>query len=273
MKFCGLNSRKKIWTKEEVSDRLIDLEKKLNRPLSKQDISLENVGFSNIVIHRLYGSFGNAKKEIGLLKSNNYNGQPFEYYKQNITDIVRTYIKTTGNEYITWRDIESGEYGSKISHHAYLNAFKKVNEDFHLYVRSLGCMFNKNGFSHSYTFEDGEITYSNLEYKVSSFLRENGFVYNVDYFRSVPYKQFSNDSSKMNCDYYFPKNGLYVEVAGIISSNNGKWKDKEYSTEQENEYKNTLIKKEDIFIKNKLNYLFLFPEDIQTDFYKKLILS
>ena len=52
-----------------VVDTLINLEKKLGRPILKEDISLEKTGFSLIVLNRMFGGLGRAKEELGLMKS------------------------------------------------------------------------------------------------------------------------------------------------------------------------------------------------------------
>ena len=59
---------------------LINLEKELGRPITKEDISLEKTGFSMIVLDRMFGGLTNAKNELGLMKSVSAKPLSFEYY-------------------------------------------------------------------------------------------------------------------------------------------------------------------------------------------------
>lgn len=133
---------------------------------------------------------------------------------------------------------------------------------------------NPSNFSFHYTFDDGERVVSTMEYDVSLYLKSKGLKYNVDYFRDVMYKTFANINSKINCDYKIIVNGtpLYLEVAGIIyNCNNKDWKNIIYSSNQENNYKDKMIKKEKLLKENKCEYLFLFKDNFEENDYKNLI--
>ena len=274
--WCGLEETKHIWTKDEVSSALRRLEEKLNRPIISDDVIPDNVGFSTIVVDRLYGSFSKAKQEIGLLKTLPNQPLPFSYYKNSLKEIVLDYKRKTNKEYISWNDIESGKYGTrKIEHKTCMKSFQREKVDLQLFIRSLGCMMNPHSFAYTCIFEDGERSCSNMEYKVTTYLRDLGLKYDVDYFRTVLYSTFSNEKSKMNCDYVIKTEDgtLYIEVAGIIDNRHNDWKTRTYSTKIENEYRDKMILKEKIFTKNNLNYIFLFSNDMNTECYKDIILS
>ena len=67
--WCGLESNKTEKDRDFVINTLINLEKELGRPITKEDISLEKTGFSMIVLDRMFGGLTNAKNELGLMKS------------------------------------------------------------------------------------------------------------------------------------------------------------------------------------------------------------
>lgn len=176
--YCGLKSCKHIWTKEEVAKVLIDYELKLGRPIIKEDIKSENTCFSLIVIMRLYGGLSNAKKEIGLMETVMHKPiYSFEHYRDRLQKIIENYKSETGNIYISWESIESGKYGERVEHKTCKNAFERRGLDLHSFIRSNGCMINTTRFSNPYTFQDGEKVDSNLEFKVSSYLKSLGLVY------------------------------------------------------------------------------------------------
>lgn len=276
IEWCGLKETKYIWTKEEVCERLIQLQNDLDRPIVKSDITIKNVGFSNIVVNRLYGNFTKAKEEIGLWSTEKYSGLPFEYYQKVLTDIIQNYKNKEQKDYITWADIESRKYSNlKINHKTYIIAFEKANVDLYAYIKSLGCCLNPTAFSYSYIFDDGEKIDSNMEYEFSNFLRKQGYVYKKDYFRAVKYKTFSNIKSKINCDYVIILNNIpiYIEIAGIIDGYDGEWKTHNYSTKLANNYKDKMILKEKILSDSHLDYLFLFKDDMKSQKYKDIFKS
>lgn len=272
--WCGLAEAKHIWTKDEVDLALVEYEKKTGKPITRNDMTSDKVGFSSIVVNRIYGNLGNAKKELGLMKTLPTQPKSFEIYKDALTDIVKTYIKQTGRKYISWKDIESGKYGNyPHEHKTYMQSFKRAGVDLHAYINSLGCMMNPNSFSYKYTFDDGERVDSYKELEVSNYLRSLGLKYNHDYFRFVKYKTFAKDNSRRNCDYVIktPQGELYVEVAGIIHNLYYDWRNHVYPSEIENEYRDSLARKEDILNGLGFKYLFLFSNDFDSDGFKSLI--
>ena len=276
IKFCGLEQNKHIWTKDEVVSTLKEYESRVNRPIVRYDFSSDKIGFSMIVINRLYGSLSRAKKEIGLLKTLPTQPLSFEFYKSALEEIVLDYISKTNKKYISWKDIESGKYGShKIEHKTYMRSFEREKVDIHSFIHSLGCTMNPSSFSYTYTFEDGERVCSNMEYEVSTYLRGIGLKYNTDYFRSVRYRTFSNEKSRMDCDYKIitPNGILYIEVAGIIHNMYNDWKIHTYPSKIENEYRDKMMLKEKIFEENNLDYIILFADDMSDDKYKSIILN
>ena len=143
----------------------------------------------------------------------------------------------------------------------------------HAYILSLGCMMNRQTYSHAFTFPTGERVSSNYEKSVSMYLNDIGLKYNVDYRRSVKYKTFTDITTKIDCDYVIntPNGSLYIEVAGIIHNLPGGWRTYKYNNSKKIEYRDKMLLKEDLLIKNNLSYLFIFPEDITSGDYKNMI--
>ena len=275
IRWCGYSSRR--LDKEFISEKLICLENNLGRPIKRTDITTKSVGFSPIVINRIWGTLTNCKNELGLRHSSHDTSKPFSYYKEELVNILNR-IRLNGNcrNYITWRDIENINNNPKnIEHKTFTKSFKKEGVDIFAFIKSYGFNMNPSNFSFHYTFADGERVVSSFEYDMSYFLKnEFSLRYNMDYFRDVIYKKFtSHSSTKMNCDYMFEINGLsyYLEIAGIISNSDGDWENHNYSSKQEQEYQQKLLLKKQIFESNGLKYLFLFSNDFADDSYKEKV--
>ena len=135
-------------------------------------------------------------------------------------------------------------------------------------------MMNPSNFSFHYTFDDGERVVSSMEYEFSCYLRSLGYEYNKDYFRDVMYKTFSDEKSKMNCDYKIIVDDvpLYVEIAGIIyNSMDDDWREHHFSSKQEQNYQKKMIKKEQRLIESGQHFLFLFKTEMFNDDYKTIL--
>lgn len=275
VKMCGFHSNKKVMDKDEISRILIEYEKALGRPILSKDITLEKVGFSTIVINRIWGGLNKCKEDLGLKKSKSGKPLPFSHYKDNLDSILISIKQDKDRDYITWKDIENPKYNpNKIEHKTFTTAFKREGLDVFAYIKSKGFMMNPSNFSFHYTFDDGERVVSSMEYDFSHYLKEEfGYKYNIDYERDIMYKRFLpyRKSSKMNCDYVLYINGVfyYIEIAGIIHNIDNDWKNIDYTTKQEQDYKNKLIHKQELLEKNCKNYLFLFPEDFMNEKYKQ----
>lgn len=273
--WCGYESnRLKKWTKDEVASILIELQSSLDRPIKRSDIRTDNTGFSMIVINRLYGGLNNAKSEIGLAETLCTQPKPIEYYQRILKLIIEDFIKTTGRNRITWRDIESGLYGNlKVNHKTLYRAFGDAGINLYSYIKSIGCDMNDDKFSFKYTFDDGERVRSSMEYDFTQYLRSIGYVYGRDYVRDVKYSEYFDIDSKIDCDYVININGLnlFVEVAGIIFRPSGvDFSTYDYGAKRQNEYRNKMILKRRVLEEMGVNYLFLFSNDMNNETYIKL---
>lgn len=275
VKWCGFESNKLKKDDEMVGQKLIELEKKLGRHITKNDITLENVGFSEIVVTRVYGSLNKAKKKLGLLPTPPTQPLPFEYYKEKLDEILDNIKTHTNRDIISWYDIESELNNPySIEHKTLTKSFKREGVDIFAYIKSKGFMMNPSNFSFHYTFDDGERVVSSMEYEFSEYLRSLGYEYNKDYFRDVLYKTFSNEKSKMNCDYKIMIDNvpLYVEIAGIIyNCQENDWRSHTFSSKQERDYQQKMLKKEQRLIESGQHFLFLFKSEMFNDHYKNIL--
>lgn len=274
VEWCGYKSNKLKKDDLMIGQKLIDLEKKLGRHITKEDITLENVGFTNIVIDRIYGGLNNAKSELGLIKTPRNLPKEFEYYKCILDKILENIKSNTDRKCISWSDIESNINNPLLTDHkTFAKAFKREGIDIFSYIKSKGFMMNPSKYSYHYTFDDGERVVSTMEYEFSKYLRSLGFIYNKDYFRDVMYKTFSNEQSKINCDYKIIINGkpLYIEIAGMIYNfENENWRNHIFSSKQENEYRDKMINKENILIENNCYFIFLFKSEMFNNKYRDI---
>lgn len=277
--WCGFYSNKSKKDDDFIAQKLIQMEKDLHRPITKNDISLNKCGFSMIVIDRIWGGLSNAKECLGLQKTIPNIGKSFDFYKEQLDRILDVIWKIEKRKFISWTDIENKKYINECTDHkTYIKAFKKANVDFYKYIKEKGFEFRPHSAGNIYTFDNGEVTKSINEYSFSNFLRKELFLkYNIDYIRDVMYKTFSNEKSKINCDYLIKVDNdleLYIELAGMITNyKDDSWRNHQYPSERENNYRDTLIKKENLLKDNCKNYLFLFPSDMKNDKYKTILLN
>lgn len=277
VRWCGYDVHYSL-TKEFVSQKLIELENRLGRPILREDITENNIGFSTIVLNRLYGGLNDAKKEIGLMRTLPNQPLSFEYYKITLTEAFYNLKNKTGRNFASWHDLESGLYHkNNISHKSMKRAFDREGLDIFSYIKSIGFEMNPNSFGHRYVFNDGERTISSMEFDFSTYLRSIGYVYNSNYFRDVMYKKFTGETGKINCDYVIDLDNnkkLYIEIAGVIyNDKNDNWRTCYYSSKKHREYQKNLIRKENLLIESNCNYLFLFPCDMVSGDFKNILIN
>ena len=276
VEWCGYESNKlKKWSKDEVASALRALEEKLNRPLSRADINASTVGFSMIVINRLYGSLSKAKGEIGLNPEvNRPVGRGPWFYVNALKEVIEDFIKQTGRRNITWAEIESGKYaGYNVGHHSYRKAFKDINIDIDAFMKGLGCETTSGVFSRRSVMDDGEIIWSSLEYEFSTYLRSLGMQYKKDYSRDVRYSEYTHDETRCNCDYVLCIGGdrLFIEIAGMLyRPKSGDFSTHTYPDDVCNNYRDRLAYKRDMLDGVCANYLLLFSNDIKNGKYKSM---
>ena len=272
VKWLGYESNKLQRDDDEVAKKLIALEKQLGRPITRNDIKLETVGFSEIVVTRIWGSLSKCKKELGLMKTLPTQPKPFEYYKGLLDEVLDNISAATDRRIISWKDIENKKYCSvSAEHKTFTKAFKSVGIDIFAYIKSKGFMMNPSNFSFHYTFDTGERVLSTMEYDFSEFLNSLGYSYQNTYYRDIMYRSFIPNliKTKANCDYVINIDGTfyYVEIAGVISKD---WETITYNSKQKADYKRKMIQKKEWLESTGVKYLFLFPDDFQSNEYKEI---
>jgi hypothetical protein len=270
VKWCGYDPHYAL-DKEYVSNKLIELEQKLNRPITKQDITLDSVGFSEIVVVRIWGSINKMKKDLGLMKSISTKPISIEECKVRLQTRLENIYKKTGRKFVSWGDIESDEYPDKpLNHKTYHYAFRRNNENLNAYMKSLGFTMCQNNIGNTHTFDDGEIVKSTFEFDFSTYLRKH----NIEYKRNVKYKIFTDEQSKIDCDYVIQVNGkpLYIEIAGIIYNTlEDDWRNRKYASKRENSYRDKMILKEKLLLNADADFIFLFPWDMVSGKYVDIL--
>lgn len=261
--------RKSVYSKEDCIKIIYDMQKSIDRPLMYDDFRNPNKNSIGITeVKRYWGTMNNMKSELGLtVNQESMMDRQFtkDIFDQQINNIC-AYLKNENRNFITTREINTLSFCSR-----YLtldNACKKfygkklINKFEELHI-NLG----KQGRGLNYDFTDGEHTTSQYEYLFSTYLREVGLKYNIDYFRDVKYSTFIIDyNDNMNCDYIIHYRGkvIYIEIAGIINDYK-KWyyQNKVINKSRSKEaYRLKLQKKENLLKTNHFEYYILFPCDL-----------
>lgn len=278
IQWCGLENNSLKIDDDYVRNQLVNLEQQLKRPITQSDIKTSVCGFSMIVVNRIWGNLNNAKKELHLLETPKYKGQTIDYYKNKLDYVLQSIELHAHRKTVSWKDIENPEFnlnGDYSEHKTYIRVFKKNGQDVFTYIKSKGFDVADNYISMRNIFDDGEKTASNYEYDLSYFLRtELRLQYNNDYYRDVLYSSFSNEHSRMNCDYCIILNDTkyYIEVAGLLkNTTKTNWHNAIYKSNIEKEYKDKMLKKEKLLSESGNKYLILLPDDMSSGRYKKLV--
>lgn len=275
-KYLGLDSFE--LTKEECIEQIYIMSKELDRPLMYDDF--RNHEYRKVSINdirKYWNTINKMKKELGLeiIQENMIDRSlSKENFDKQLLEICE-FVKHDCRTFITTREINKNK---KWNNYWSLDRYAKsyYNKSFSLMLKENGINVGKQGSGLNFYFEDGEHTTSQYEYMFSKFLKNNGFVYNKDYFRDVKYKTFIyNYTQNMNCDYVLDINGekVYIEIAGIIEVYKiWYYKNKEITTSKSKEiYRKKLSEKEKMLKSNNLKYFILFPCDLTTENFKNII--
>lgn len=266
IRWCGFTTRKR--TKEEVVQALLDYQQKLGRPLINRDIRPDTVGFSMIVINRIWGTMSACKEELNLLPTT-YTKELYtlEKYKQRLDARLNEIKDKYGHNIVTWKDLEAhdGFITEPVDHHSIYRKFNKYGESYTDYIESKGFRFNTNSYGHITYLQDDECCRSKAEVEFSTVLQSWGFVFNQTYFRDVMYKTFCTNyqgPNRANCDYVVVHNGIrhYIELAGSLE---WAWDlTKELTDEYDIEYRKRLLEKIELLKQANVPYLILYNKDL-----------
>jgi len=268
-------------TKEQASSIIIKKQEDLGRPLLQSDFegivtSKTSVGVR--IIWKYWGNFNNMIKDLGLLshdcyfKPNSENYIPHEKIMKSIKTVCET-VKRDGRDTVMYKDFNLDKLCvEKVRKHCRLDG-TTLNKE----VKRYGCKLQRSGNGMNHRFEDGEKVVSKYEYDFSTFLRNNGFIHNVSYFRDVKYKDLDNSyKGQMNCDYKIIINNqiIYIELAGILSNQQhieAYLSNTPIVSKSKEKYRQSLNKKKSILEKNRLEYYILLPQDMNEENYRRII--
>lgn len=275
--WCGFYVHKLV-TKEKSIKLIYKMQENINRPLMYDDFRGNGCYQVSIdIVNKYWGSLNKMKESLGLqivqesMMDRQLTIESFDIMISNIVDFVfsdkRDFITTTEiNKNKNWHNSDTlNRYANKFYEKSLAEVLKENNIN-----------LGKQGSGINFIFDDGEHTTSQYEYMFSKFLRDNGFVYNKNYFRDVKYSEFiPSYKGMMNCDYVLniDNKTIYIEIAGIIES----FKEWYYQgkiitcSKSKEKYRIKLLEKESMMKKIGLKYFILFPCDLTKDNFSKII--
>lgn len=273
-----IRSRKKIdLSKDKCIQIIYDMQKKLDRPLMYDDFrhpTKDTIGIT--YIKKYWGSLNKMKEALGLeiIQESMSDKMLTKDQFDSIIEQIALDLLNSGRNFITTREINRNK-----KYPNYLTLDKSCHSYYNIgiveHAQKYNIYFGKQGHGINYIFEDGEHTTSQFEYMFSNYLKNNGFLYNKDYFRDVKYSSFIKDcKTNQNCDYviYINEIPIYIEIAGIIQDyKEWYYNDKEISSSKSKEkYRVKLKQKESMLKNNNFKYFILFPCDLTTKNFERI---
>lgn len=265
-------------TKEDCVNIIMNMQSKFNRPLEYKDFKNPNMDEIGVtMIKKYWGSLNKMKKELGLeivqesMMDKQLSKEDFDATVKNILD----FLAKENRNFTTTRDIhESSQWSSYGTLDRMSKKYYGVN--FIKYFSNFGIVFGNQGQGLNYDFDDQEHVASQYEYMFSKFLKENGFIFNKDYFRDIKYSNFINNyHGNMNCDYVIHTQNdiLYIEIAGIIADyKTWYYENRKISKSKSKEKYRIKLKEKELMLKNNgLKYFILFPCDLTQENFTNII--
>ena len=265
-------------TKDDCTNMIYKMQDRLNRPLMYQDFqnpSTDTLGVT--YIKKYWGSLNKMKEELGLeiIQESMSDKHLTKAQFDNVMEQISLDLSNSNKDFITTREIN---LCNKYPNYGTLSRLCKKYYGIGLveYAKKYNIYFGQQGRGINYTFEDGEHTTSQFEYIFSNYLKGHGFKYNINYFRDVKYSNFIKGcKTNQNCDYVLYINGIpiYIEIAGIIEDyKEWYYSDREISSSKSKEkYRIKLNQKESMLKNSNLKYFILFPCDLTTENFERII--
>lgn len=249
-------------SKETAIQLIFKKANSLGRNLTQEDFanpSHDEIGRK--VVDKYWGTFNNMLKDLGFeinQESMTDRSKPIEELKKDIIRLCNYIEETENRRLITFNDINDCAWC--LDTNTYDKHFKeKLNISLVQFINDLGYQTNKCGMGMVFQFDDGEITTSQFEYKVSKYLRSK----NYNYLRNYPYQNIQPSyNGKKDCDYVIELNSgkCFVEIAGMLDYTKVS-KNKDDFIRQK--YKVDLEEKEKMLQSANLNYRIIYPEELQ----------
>ena len=265
-------------SKEEVILMIKNMQNKLDRPLISHDFdNPEDNEIGITTIKKYWGSINVMKEELGFTithKNLKELSRPLEQLKEDIIILCNKIQNEEHRTTISKDDIDNCDF--TMSYSTYNKIFhEQLNMSISDYIYSIGFKFLKAGNGMVYHYDDGEITSSQFEYVFTNYLRDINLKFNSDYNRGVRYNTFIDDyKGMMDCDYVitYKDRLIYVEIAGMLRDyKNSYYRDKPIiNSKSKEEYRQKLMKKEDMFKESGVEYYILFPSDLNDETYRKI---
>lgn len=260
-------------TKEQVASQILSLYRELGRPLYQDDFSPKRDDCVGIrLIEKYWGSLHVMQEALGLPLTGKYSGasMTFDECVKALHKVCDSVKKKQNRRVIMYSDIN--DYGGR---HAstFSRLLKQRGKTIRDIVEEYGYKLQRCGRGYNHIFEDGERSWSKLEYDFSSFLRGRGLRFGTDYLKDVPYGSFCLECKEnITCDYVLKLNDklIYIEIAGLLakkSEQDAFVEDIALKSKAKEKYRQTLKRKEKLFKDNQLTYRIVFDvEKLKDDF-------
>lgn len=263
-------------TKDEVIDIIYKMYEKKKSPLHSEDF-IGEASSSHIsirMIEKYFGSLTAMQQDLGLPVTSERKVLSDDELLMDICEVCNKVEEFENRKLITSHDFKKySKYGDI---YRYLIRCKELGTTLRKYINNCGFEYQKSGVGMNYIFSDGECVVSRYEYDFSLYLRDNGYEYNVTYFKDIPYSKIDeNYCGKMTCDYCVSINGksIYFELAGILGNieyQQAYLSNTTIKSKSKEEYRQKLNHKKEIFEQNNLEYFILLPTDMAIDNYKRI---
>jgi hypothetical protein len=259
-----------LMSKELLTKYIYDYQEKLDRPLKASDFN-GNTFISKPVIQRIWGTYTNMKKELGLevIMENMFERKTnLEEIKIFVKKTCERILQEENRTKITLRDLN--KYEKVPSWTCCTEHFRKHDLFLRDYLETIGFTLIEAGRGLNYEFEDGEKTTSQYELLFSNFLRKNNINYNDGYFRNIRYSKIIPDyKGYMDCDYLININNkeYYIEIAGLLRDyKSWYYEDRELNSKSRENYRVKLKEKEKMLKENGINCYLFFPSDLKNEY-------
>lgn len=211
---------------------------------------------------KVFGTWNNALEECGLELNS------IAQYEDSFLESEFHRFVIENKRVPTIKDFNKSEYPSFWCYQQRFGSWIDA-------IRSYGYEI-PNTYGFKYTFDDGETVLSKYEHEFSLYLKQNGFIYNRDYFTEVYYKDFINNYNRLHrIDYIVQLNNrkIYIEIAGFLRDYKDNYYNdivikKSYRSEQ---YRLNLMKKEQMLKESNLEYYIIFPQDYNEEFFNSIL--
>lgn len=265
-------------TKDDCIKIILNMQSKLDRPLEYKDFKNPNIDEIGVtMIKKYWGSLNKMKHELELeiVQESMMDKQlSKEDFDETVKSILN-FLHKEGRNFTTTREIhENSDWAS----YGTLDRMSKKYYDINFikHLNTFGITFGNQGRGINYDFDDGEHITSQYEYMFSKYLKQNGFIFNRDYFRDIKYSNFITEySGNMNCGYVIHTHDevLYIEIAGIIADyKTWYYEDRKISRSKSKEQYRIKLKEKEAMLKNSgLKYFILFPCDLTQENFEDIL--